>query len=371
MRPFSLLIKPAGPDCNIDCKYCFYSRKSEMFGPGRHRMTDDVLEKLVKDFLELGFPVNSFAFQGGEPSLMGLEFYQKLVDLQKKYGSDGQVITNALQTNGTLLDQQWCEFLHEYKFLVGISLDGPQKYHDHFRIDHAGKPTWQRVMDGIRNCKKYNVEYNILVLLNSFNVDYPDELFDFFIENKFKFLQFIQCVELDQGTGDISTFSITPRQYGDFLCRVFDRWLKYGPTKMSIRTFDSILSYLLEGRHTECTLGPRCNDYVVVEHDGGVYCCDFFVDNEWKLGNLMDENIGDLANSPLKSKFSKRKRDVPNKCSLCRYLHICRGGCPKDRVVTQGNKPISYFCESYQQLFGHTLPKLEEFAAMLRSQNGQ
>ncbi len=370
MRPFTLLIKPAGPDCNIACDYCFYACKTCIFGQGRHRMSSDVQETLVRSYMGLRFDGSSFAWQGGDPTLMGLDFYKRLVALQQQYGHDGQAVTNALQTNGILLDDDWCRFLCEYKFLVGISLDGPKHFHDIYRRDGAGRGTYDRVMAAIDKCREHRVEFNILVLLNDKNVEHPDELFDFFVkEQHIKYLQFVQCVERD-AAGRIAPFSITPQQYGDFLCRFFDRWLEYGPEQISIRSFDSVLSYLLGMGHTECTLGPQCNDYIVIEHNGDAFCCDFFVDEKWRLGNIMETPIEQLAAAKLKRQFSRNKQDIDNKCLVCRHLDICRGGCPKDRLAGAGtHKAPSYFCEGYRRFFDHTLPKFREIAARLHRQN--
>ena len=371
MRPFTLLIKPSGPDCNINCTYCFYSCKSEYFGQGRHRMSDDVLNKLVSSYVSLGFPESTLAFQGGEPTLMGLDFYKKVVDLEKQYGNPSQTISNALQTNGILLDDDWCKFLAQYNFLVGISLDGPKKFHDHFRLDFNGKGTWDRVMASINRCKEHNVEFNILTLVNSFNVGSPDEIFDFFVEQDIKFLQFIACVEQNPETGDIADFSITPKQYGDFLCGIFDRWYDYGPRKISIRLFDSVISYCVLGRHSICTFMPKCNDYIVIEHTGDAFCCDFFVTEEWKLGNIMETPIEKLASGQVKKKFSGSKRKMHNKCVVCRHLDICRGGCMKDRIVISGKyDDPSYFCEAYKQFYDYTMPRFWQLAAEVKQQQG-
>ena len=370
MRPFTLLIKPSGPDCNIACKYCFYSCKTDIFGNGAHRMSDEVAEKLVSSYLKQNLPYSSFAFQGGEPTLMGLDFYKRIVELQKKYANDGQSVTNALQTNGILLnDDEWCDFLAENEFLVGISLDGPKEYHDTYRLDHAGKGTWDRVMASIDRCRKKNVQFNILVLLNNINVTHPDEVWDFFMEQKVRYLQFVQCAERDPDTGEIADFSITPKQYADFMCRIFDRWQDHGVDKVSVRTFDSILSYCLGQGHTECTFMPKCADYIVIEHDGGAYCCDFFVEGGSYLGNIMQTPIEKLAFSPKKREFNKRKRDLPNKCIVCRHYGICRGGCPKDRRIVDGDlKKETFFCDSYKQIFDHTLPKMWQLAAEVKSE---
>jgi uncharacterized protein len=327
-------------------------------------MSDEVQEHLVKSYLECGFEQNSFAFQGGEPTLMGLDFYKRLIELQKQYGSPGQVVSNALQTNGILLDDPWGEFLAEHKFLTGISLDGPKEYHDVYRKDRAGNGTFDRVMAGIEACRRNNAEYNILVLLNNINVQHPDELFDFFIGLGVQYLQFVPCVE--QAEGDSLTtapYSITPEEYGKFLNRIFDRWLDYGIRKLSVRLFDSMLSYLLGNPHTECTFGRRCADYIVIEHNGDAYCCDFYVTGETKLGNIMETPIDWLGSNEIKRVFNRKKMEIDNKCIICRYLDICRGGCPKDRAMLTGtHKAPSYFCEGYKIFFAYALPRLEIIA---------
>jgi len=334
-------------------------------------MSDEVAEKLVSSYTRLHFPHSSFAWQGGEPTLMGLNFYKHIVELQQHYGTDGQVITNALQTNGILLDDDgWCSFLAEYKFLVGISLDGPKKFHDIYRKDHAGNGTWDKVMASIARCKKHNVEFNILVLLNNKNVEHPDEIWDFFIEHKIQYLQFVQCVERDPDTGEIADFSITAQQYGDFMCRIFDRWVEHGVRKVSVRSFDSMLSYCLGQGQTECTFRAKCADYVVVEHNGDVFCCDFYVEEDAYLGNIMETPIEKLAASEKKVQFGRRKRKIVNKCLICKHLDICRGGCPKDRrMADAGYGKESFFCEGYKQIYAHTLGKIWEIAAEVKQEN--
>jgi uncharacterized protein len=337
-----------------------------MFGSGAHRMSDEVLEKMVSRNLKLDMPAGSFAWQGGEPTLMGLDFYKRTIGFQQKYGEPGQAVSNALQTNGILLDDDWCRFLAEYKFLVGISLDGPKEYHDHYRLDHAGKGTFDKVITAIEKCRQHNVEFNILVLLNNKNVTAPDELFDFFTGLKIKYLQFVPCVEKDPATGEIADFSITARQYGDFLCRIFDRWIEYGPTKLSVRMFDSVLAYCVGAGHTICTFRPQCSDYIVIEHNGDAFCCDFFVEDAWCLGNILETPIEKLAAHRTKRKFSRQKRCIDDKCLLCRHLDMCRGGCLKDRFILGPNSgQANYFCQSYKQFYDHTLNRFWEIAASL------
>jgi len=369
MQPFTLLIKPSGSDCNIDCQYCFYKARAPEIGQGKQRMSDEVLEKLIKDYMGLGFSMAGFSWQGGEPTLMGLDFYRKAVELQKKYGKSGTEIGNALQTNGMLLDEKWCRFLAEAKFLVGISIDGPKELHNRYRVDFAGKGTWDRVMRGLENCREFGVKFNTLTLINNVTAGHPDELFDFFVEQKIQYLQFINCVELDPETGEVTDFSVGPEQYGDFLCRLFDRWFEYGPEKISIRDFDSILSYYVTGRHTICTFDRQCSQYIVVEHDGDCFPCDFFVEPKWKLGNIFETPIEQIASSRKKRDFARGKQSLCNKCLICSCLAICRGGCMKHRVaVGGGNAAVeSYFCQSYKRFIEYTMPRFMQLAAKVSS----
>ncbi len=362
--PFSLLIKPVGPDCNLNCKYCFYSCKQKLFAGKIHRMSDEVLEKLVSDFLSQGFYNSSFAWQGGEPALMGLDFYKRAVEFQKKYAADGTVISNAFQTNATLLDESWCKFFHEYNFLLGISLDGPKEFHNHYRRDFSQGHTFDKVINAIKLCREYKTQFNIIVLLNDKNVKHPDKLFDFFIENKFQYLQFIPCVERDAQTGKIADFAVSGQDFGNFMCRIFERWKQYGVTKVSIRLFDSIMNYYMQNNHTDCTFKRSCDDYIVIEHNGDAYCCDFFVDEDTRLGNIMQTAIKDLFNSPVKKNFAKRKKELCNKCFVCHYSDICRGGCLKDRIVLDRNfSNPSYLCEGYKIIFEKIAPQLASIAA--------
>jgi len=369
MQPFTLLIKPSGSDCNLDCKYCFYKHRAPEVGQGRQRMSDEVLERLVKDYMQLKFPLAGFAWQGGEPTLMGLDFYKKVVELQKKYGSPGQQVGNSLQTNAVLIDDKWGPFLHENNFLVGISIDGPKEFNDYYRIDHSGVGTFDKVLRAIETCKKHKVEFNTLTLLNNINADHPDRVFDFLIENGVKFLQFIPCVELDPATGKVTDFSITPVQFGEFLCRIFDRWYEYGPTKLSIRDFDSILSYYVTGKHTICTFDKQCSQYIVIEHTGDAFTCDFFVEPKWRLGNIFETPIEKLAASSKKRAFARAKQNLCSKCLVCRHLAICRGGCMKDRAPFDKENfgRESYFCESYKRFFDYTIPRFTQLAAEINA----
>jgi uncharacterized protein len=335
-------------------------------------MSEQVLEKLVRDYMTLGFPVSGFAWQGGEPTLMGVDFFRRAVESQKKYGTAGQQVSNTLQTNGVLLDDNWCRFLHDNKFLLGISIDGPKEFHDRYRIDHSGAGTFDRAMRGIATCKKHGVEFSALILLNTSNVEHPQKLFDFVVENELTYLQFIPCVETDPATGKPAHFSTTPEQYGDFLCKLFDLWYGYGPEKLNIREFDSLVTHYVMGKHTICTYRKQCAGFVVVEHTGDAFCCEFFVEPQWRLGNILETPLATLAADKKKRSFARDKEKLCDKCLVCRHLDICRGGCMKDRARNehQGSRienRESYFCESYKQFFDYTIPRFMQIAAAIRS----
>ncbi len=363
MKPFTLLIKPSGSNCNIDCVYCFYKDRDPAAGTGTQRMSEKVLEKLVGDYMQLGFPVVGFAWQGGEPTLMGVDFFRKAIEFQKKYGTPGQQISNTLQTNGVLLDEQWCRFFGENRFLLGISMDGPAEFHDKYRRDHSGSPTFEKVWAGVQNCKRFGVQFNALILLNRHNVEHVERLFDFVVDNELRYVQFIPCVEIDPATQEPAEFSITPGQYGDFLCRLFDLWHDYGPEKINIRDFDSIVTHYVLGDHTICAYSKKCAGFVVIEHNGDAYCCEFFVGPDYKLGNITENSLGELANSKLKRDFARTKLKLSTDCLVCGYLDICRGGCLKDRARAGGLNARSYFCDAYKQFFHHSLPRFMQMAA--------
>ena len=332
-------------------------------------MSFDVLDKLIKDYMKLKFPFSGFAWQGGEPTLMDLDFYKKTIELQQKYGTSGQEVSNSLQTNAILLDEEWCMFLQENKFLVGISIDGPKELHDYYRLDSGGHGTFERVMQAIECCKQHKVEFNTLTLINNITADHSDEIFDFLIDLGVRYMQFIPCVEVDTNAGQIADFSVSPGQYGKFLCRIFDRWMKYGPQNLSVRNFDSILSYCISGRHTVCTFDRHCNHYFVVEYTGDVFPCDFFVDLKWRLGNIMETDIKKLADNAAKLNLMQNKSKLCNKCFTCRHLSICWGGCLKDRspLNPENYTSESYFCESYRRFFDYAMPRFMKVADKFRS----
>lgn len=354
----SVLVKPVSADCNLACDYCFYRPKAALYPESRrHLMDEAVLETLIADFMALSGPQVSFAWQGGEPLLAGLDFFRKVVRLQQRYGRPGTLVGNGFQTNATLIDEAWARFFQEYRFLVGVSLDGPPEVHDHYRRSRTDQPSHARVMEAIGWLRRCQVEFNILVLLNPLNVVQPRELYRYFREQDLRYLQFVPCVEPDPATGRAADFSITPEQYGTFLCETFDLWISEGMQAPYIRMFDDLLAVYL-GYEAPCCLFQReCGQYVVVEHNGDVYACDFFVEPEWFLGNLVETPLAEIVASAKAREFRLRKRRLAAACQSCEWQFLCYGGCPRHRTALQPeiSRP-SYFCESYRRFFAHSRP---------------
>ena len=363
----SLLVKPAGADCNLACGYCFYRPKGALYPEEQHpRMSDEVLESMIRQYLEISGPQAAFGWQGGEPTLMGLDFFRRAVDLQKQYGAPGQRIANGLQTNGYLLDSDWARFLREYHVLVGLSVDGPSEMHDTYRCTVNGKPSHERAMDAAKVMRLYNVEFNTLVVLNPENVRRPDRVYDYFLSNGIRHLQFIPMAEEDE-SGKIAGFSITGEQYGDFLCAVFDRWLIDGRPTAYVRLFDEMLIRYVRGEFPSCTLRDTCDSYVVIEHNGDVYACDFFVTPGWRLGNLMETPLAEIAVSEKRKAFAARKRRVSDVCEACPWLTYCYGGCPKYRQMGGGSiTSLNIFCEGSKRFFEHSKSTYERLAERYR-----
>lgn len=349
----SLLVKPISADCNLACKYCFYSSKTALYPETkRHRMSDRILRELIAQFMALSLDRASFCWQGGEPTLARLNFYRKAVKYQSLFGLPGQIVENSLQTNGTLIDEEWARFLARYNFLVGVSLDGPRELHDYYRRDHAGRPSYEKVIEGIKWLRNYNVDFNILVLLNRRNIEHPIELYNFLLNHSFRFLQFIPCVERDADNGGPAEYSIHPEQYGRFLCTIFDEWTREGIPQVYIRDFEDILIAYVSGEAPSCIYSRECGKYVVVEYNGDVYPCDFYVEPQWLLGNLTEQPLEKIIASEKFAEFRFLKIEMAQKCGDCPWLKYCHGGCPKHWTVLSLDR--NYFCSSYRRLFEHS-----------------
>ena len=371
----SILIKPAGPDCNMACHYCFYLEKADLFSESKvHRMSLDVLEEMVRQVCRDGDRLISFGWQGGEPTLMGLSFFQKAVELQQRYGN-GKTIGNGLQTNGILIDKDWAKFLKQYNFLVGLSLDGPEHVHNHYRFMRGGDGSWDKVVDRARLMLDSAVAVNALSVVNDYSVQFPGEIYEFHKALGLTYQQYIPCVETDPKDPTTSApYSVSAEAYGDFLCSIFDLWLNdfqnNAPTT-SIRFFDSIFHSYVGLTPPECTLLPECGNYVVVEHDGSVYSCDFFVEPDWELGNIMEGNLIDFLSSERQQQFGQMKAALPDPCKICQWLKYCRGGCTKDRIRDPQNNNMNHFCQSYRMFFAHADQQLQYLADRWKQQQMQ
>jgi uncharacterized protein len=357
----SLLIKPASAVCNLDCAYCFYlDREADPYKelPAR-RMTSDTLERLVDTFLFYSYPNSVFAFQGGEPTLAGLKFFQKLVELQKQYGRDGQNVSNSLQTNAILIDEDWCTLFREYNWLLGVSIDGPEEVHDRYRFNKSGRGTWKQVMHGIETLKKNKVEFNALCVLSQANVDKPREIYKFYRGLGIDHVQYIPLAEFD-AEGKPLPFTITPEQYGRFLCEIFDLWWP-DRRKVRIRFFDNVAEALAGQKPGNCTMHETCDSYCVVEYNGDVFPCDFFVEKDWKLGNINVDSWSEIARRQKRYNFAAKKTIPHPECQVCEYQHVCHGGCPKLRHGPNRHfEELDYFCRSYKMIYAKVLDPLQK-----------
>ena len=369
----SVLIKPAGPDCNMGCTYCFYMEKSALFSEtGPHRMSPDILDTLVRQVMTQGGDAISFGWQGGEPTLMGVPFYEKAVEFQQRYGRPGQTCGNGLQTNGILIDRTWARFLSDARFLVGLSLDGPEHVHDRYRCLKNGQSSWKKVTAARERLLEADAEVNALVVVNDYSVRFPEEIYRYHQQAGLTFMQFIPCIEPDpEVPGKPVSFSVPPEDYGHFLIRLFDLWrqdFNNGQPTTYIRWFESLFFTYVNMLPPECTLLPECGIYTVVEHNGDIFSCDFFVEPQWRLGNIMQDNLIDCLNSEQQQRFGNAKSRLPDVCRNCRWLIHCRGGCPKERGFQPAHPALSYLCPGYQLFFEHADPVFRKMAETWKMQ---
>lgn len=352
----TLLVKPVSADCNLSCAYCFYSPKSLLYSEDHPRMSEETLRVLTERALGTGVRDVSFVWQGGEPTLAGLEFYKKAVQLQALFRYPAQNISNSIQTNGILIDDQWTEFLKRENWLVGVSLDGDEAQHNSYRVNGGGG-TYHPVRKALSLLQSKMVPYNILALLNNVNVKDPKGLYSGLKTEGHRYLQFIPCIEYDPDTGEPTSYSITPEEYGRFLIEVFDEWVKDIPS-VFVRDFEDIMIREVTGASSNC-IYSECGQYLVVEYNGDVYPCDFYVDHEWLLGNIHEDPIEDLANSDTFKSFMDQRR-LPDHCKGCPWLKYCNGGCQKHMQFG-----LNYFCDSYKMFFEHADEKIQQLKKSL------
>lgn len=362
MKAFHVMAKPSGAKCNLDCKYCFYLEKEGLYPRGSLRMSDAVLETYVRQQIEAqpeGGEV-LFAWQGGEPTLMGLEFFERAVALQKQHAR-GRRIANAFQTNGVLLNQEWAAFLKREAFLVGVSIDGPRELHDLYRVDKGGKPTFGKVMAGLNHLKEYEVSFNTLTVVHRESARRPMEVYSFLKEIGSTHLQFIPLVDR-QGYGqEVTDASVLPADYGSFLCSIWDHWIRWDVGKIFVQLFDVMLGVWLGQPAALCLFRETCGEAVALEHNGDLYSCDHFVTPEHRIGNLMENGLQASVCSSRQIVFGRAKADtLPRYCQTCEVRFACHGECPKNRFMTtpDGEPGLNYLCAAYKQFFTHANPGL-------------
>lgn len=385
-KPLYVILKPAGAHCNLACKYCYYLEKNKLYPTAqRHLMSDEMLEQFTREYIEAQ-TMNQvlFTWHGGEPLLRSLDFYRKALSLQQKYAG-GRRIDNVIQTNGTLLTDEWCEFFAQNHWLVGISIDGPQPDHDHYRLTAAGKPSWKKVMQGIKLLKKHGVEWNAMAVVNAYNANHPLEFYRFFKENGCQFLQFTPIVErltrhedgrtlaslADKVEISLSEASVAPEQWGYFLCAIFDEWVRKDVGKIFVEIFDCTLANWMGISPGICAYSKECGHAGVMEHNGDVYSCDHFVFPEYKLGNIRDHSLIDMLYGEQQQEFSRLKHSsLPRQCKECDMEFACHGECPKNRFMKDkyGDSGLNYLCPGYYHYYQHVAPYMDYMKQELMSQ---
>ena len=376
-KPLYVMLKPAGAHCNLACKYCYYLEKNNLYqNSHRHLMSDEMLEQFTREYIEAQtMPQVLFTWHGGEPLMRSIDFYKKALALQKKY-AHGKQIDNVIQTNGTLLTDEWCEFFAQNHWLVGISIDGPQEYHDHYRVTPAGKPSWEKVMQGISLLKKHRVEWNAMAVANAYNAEHPLEFYHFFRDNGCQYLQFTPIVErltehedgrtlaslADDREIPLADASVTPQQWGNFLCTIFDDWVRHDVGKTFVEIFDCTLANWMGVLPGICAYSKECGHAGVMEHNGDVYSCDHFVFPEYKLGNIRDQSLIDMLYGEKQQAFSRLKHtSLPRQCKECDMEFACHGECPKNRFEKDkyGEPGLNYLCQGYYQYYTHVAPYMD------------
>lgn len=385
-KPLYVMLKPAGAHCNLACKYCYYLEKNKLYPTAqRHLMSDEMLEQFTREYIEAQ-TMNQvlFTWHGGEPLLRSIDFYRKALSLQQKYAG-GRHIDNVIQTNGTLLTDEWCEFFAQNHWLVGISIDGPQPDHDHYRLTAAGKPSWKKVMQGIKLLKKHGVEWNAMAVVNAYNANHPLEFYRFFKENGCQFLQFTPIVErltrhedgrtlaslADKDEISLSEASVAPEQWGYFLCAIFDEWVRKDVGKIFVEIFDCTLANWMGISPGICAYSKECGHAGVMEHNGDVYSCDHFVFPEYKLGNIRDHSLIDMLYGEQQQEFSRLKHSsLPRQCKECDMEFACHGECPKNRFMKDkyGDSGLNYLCPGYYHYYQHVAPYMDYMKQELMSQ---
>ncbi len=422
----TVMVKPVGALCNLDCTYCYYLPTKTIYDGREKRMSLRTLENIFASVLPRFGDEVTIAWQGGEPTLAGMPFFEKAIEYQEKYRRPNQRVNHALQTNGTLLDDDWCKFLARHEFLIGLSMDGPPRFHDHYRISNRKQPTSDKVLAGMKLMKKHGVEHNILCVINDFNVEHPDELFGYLANLGQRWLQFIPAIEWEPDTANpvrnkLAPYSPQPEPFGRFLCRTFDIWFEKYRASLSVRDFDAVLNKLVLGRMPLCILDGSCHNQITIEHDGSVFGCDHFVERRWQHAHIGEpgwknpinldgsQSVGltvhgtgyqrleagtdihtvtdtpvhteptEASEQPLDADwydridaqrlgtFAVRKQHLPPTCLSCEWKPYCHGGCPKHRPMGGDVPEPTVLCESYKMFYSHAMPRMQWLAGFLRA----
>ncbi len=360
-KPIYIMLKPIGAVCNLRCEYCYYLDKKDLYPQAKNFvMNDEVLEKFIQQYMESQtMPEVLFTWHGGETLMRNRDFYEKAIRIEQKY-AQGRKIDNCIQTNGTLLTEDWCKFFKDNNFLVGISIDGPQHCHDRYRRTRDGRPSFVKVMKGINLLKKYGVEYNAMAVVNDYNVDYPLEFYNFFKEIDCRYIQFTPIVE--QINGQFASWNVPSEKWGDFLIAVFDEWVRKDVGTFFIQYFDSTLANWMGVPPGVCTLAATCGQAGIMEFNGDVYSCDHFVFPEYKLGNIHTKTITEMMYSEKQKEFGRNKYEtLPRQCKECEFLFACHGECPKNRIIKteEGDDGLNYLCKGYYKFYRHVAPYMD------------
>jgi uncharacterized protein len=372
---FQVFAKPVGPVCNLDCHYCYYLEKERLYPQGESfRMSDSILEDYIIQQIDAspGSVIN-FSWHGGEPTILGLDYFRKIVALQRKHQPPNRRITNGMQTNGTLLDEDWCRFLAAEGFSVGLSLDGPPEMHDRYRVTKGQNPTHEQAMRGYKLLLQHQIPCSILCVVHAQNVQHPTQVYRFFKQIEAQYVEFLPLVEPQpDGEGGVSNRTVPAEALGNFFCTIFDEWMAQDIERVNVQIFEEVARTAFGQEHALCIFRKTCGDVPVIEHNGDFFSCDHFVDTEHRLGNIQETPLVDFLESPAQRSFGQAKLDtLPRYCRACEVRNMCHGGCPKDRILhaPDGEAGLNYLCAGYKRFFTHCQPFVAELAALWRRQS--
>ncbi len=370
---FQIFVKPAGSNCNLDCSYCYYLNKEDLYPEKKSlRMGEDILEEYIRQHIEAS-PSSTilFSWHGGEPTILGIDYFRKIVAIQRKYKKSYHQIINGIQTNGTLLNEEWCDFFAKEGFIVGISIDGPEEFHDIYRKTKNLKPTFKLSIRGYELLRQYGIKCNILCVVHSHNVKHPLKIYRFFKELDAHYIEFLPLVEKEFENGNLTSRTVLPEDFGEFLCTVFDEWLSKDIEKINIQIFEEVARTALGQEHAMCIFRKTCGRVPALEYNGDFFACDHFVTKEHLLGNIREKSLIELLESPSQKRFGENKwKNLPQFCRNCEVLKFCYGGCPKDRILQtpEGETGLNYLCKAFKQFFTHCQPFIKSLASLWESQ---